>query len=297
MTTPSTSLPSPPAVSTESWSGHLAPPEIAGRIITMIMDQAPFAASLTRFTTSSSSVVFPTVSPTGAAWIPELGRFPTMNLNEDADVIALAKLGGLVDQSNESFRDRGYNLTSQMQLILRDSLSADADRGLLFGEGSPEPQGVVAAAEPAAGPTLLAALAAAVGDVTDNGGTPDTIAMSGAAMAAVDFATDSEGNMTYPGGFGAAVRLRPVAVPGLTVPLVYDSTRMFLVINGAMSEVEWTDAFRWDFDAITWRIKTRVAVACPAPDKTLRKLAVAGEEPEPLAASATSARAKTSGKA
>ena len=81
-----------------------------------------------------------------------------MSLNDRAEVVAVAKLAGLLDVSNEMISDAAINLTAQFTTLLRDSLSRQLDDGLLFGGGPPAPKGVVATAAEAAGADLLEAV-------------------------------------------------------------------------------------------------------------------------------------------
>ena len=67
-----------------------------------------------------------------------------MSLNDRAEVVAVAKLAGLLDVSNEMMSDASINLTAQFTTLLRDSLSRQLDDGLLNGRGPPEPEGVIA---------------------------------------------------------------------------------------------------------------------------------------------------------
>jgi hypothetical protein len=39
-----------------------------------------------------------------------------------------------------------------------------------------------------------------------------------------------------------------------------------------------SDQFRWNYDATTFRVKARMACACPDPNKTIRKLTVTGTQ-------------------
>ena len=115
------SMPSPPAVGSPAFQGVLVPPEVQQRIISTLIEQAAFAASITRLPTSSGTVSFPVAAPSGAAWISELARIPLMSLNDRAEVVAVAKLAGLLDVSNEMISDATINLTAQFTTLLRDS--------------------------------------------------------------------------------------------------------------------------------------------------------------------------------
>jgi HK97 family phage major capsid protein len=271
MTTPS--LPAPPALPSSGFQGVLVPPDIQAAIINTLIQEAAFANSITRLPTSSGSVAFPVASPDGAAWVAELQQIPLMSLNDHADVVAVAKLAGLLDVSNEMMGDAAINLTAQFTTLLRDSLSKQLDDGLLNGSGPPEPTGVIAAAPAASGADLLEAVLTARGSIADAGGTATTLAASGAALAAADGARDSAGSLMFPAGFAAVTGLTPVTVPNLDPPLVYDRTRLYVVVRND-STVEVSDQFRWNYDATTFRVKARMACACPDPAKTIRKLTV-----------------------
>ncbi len=266
-------MPSPPAVGSPAFGGHLVPPDVQQRIISLVIEQASFAPSITRLPTTSGSVVFPVAAPEGAAWVAELARIPLMSLNDRAEVVAVAKLAGLLDVSNEMVGDASINLTAQFATLIRDSLSKQLDDGLLFGSGPPEPRGVVATAAEVTGDDLFEAVLAARGAIADAGGQASTLAMSGAAWAAADGTRDTVGAPIFPAGFAAAVSLTPVTVPELAVPLVYDRNRLYLVLRDD-SSVEVSRDFRFEFDATTFRVRARMACACPDPNKGIRKLAV-----------------------
>lgn len=269
--TPPASLPAPPAVPTTAFRGVAVPPQVQAQIITLVIDNAPFAASLTRVTTGSNAVAFPTAQPEGQAWVPELGRIPVIDPNPDAVIAEVRKLAGLVDVSNEMLADSALPLTQLLTTTLRDSMSADLDTGLLFGSGDPQPEGVVASAPEVTGTDLLDAVLKARGAIADAGGTATTLAASGSMLAAADGARDDSGALLFSSGFAAVTGLEPVTVPGLTPALVYDRNRLFLVEreNGS---VEVSTDFRFNYDASTMRIRTRVAIACPDVPKTIRRL-------------------------
>ncbi len=267
------SLPAPPALPSTGFRGHLVPVDVQQRIIALIVEQAAFANSIARLPTGSGSVAFPVAKPSGVIWLGELQQFPLMNLNDDAVVVATAKIGGLLDISNEMLSDASINVTAQITTVIRDSLSKQLDQGLLFGEGPPEPQGIVATADEAAGADLLEAVLTARGSINDAGGAATTLAASGAMLAAADGQRDDTGALMFPNGFAAVTGLTHVTVPELAVPLVYDRTRLHLVLRDDPI-VEVSTDFRWDYDAASVRVKARMAAGCPDPDKSLRKLSV-----------------------
>ena len=283
------SMPAPPAVGSPAFQGHLVPPQVQQRIISTLIEQAAFAASITRLPTSSGSVVFPVAAPAGAGWTAELARIPLMSLNDRAEVVAVAKLAGLLDVSNEMMDDASINLSAQFTTLLRDSLSRQLDDGLLFGSGPPEPKGVVATAAEAAGTDLLDAALNARGAIADAGGQASTLAASGAMLAAADGQRDANGGLIFPNGFAAALGLTPVTVPNLDPPLVFDRSRLYLVLRDD-SSVEMSRDFRFEFDATTFRVRARMACACPDPAKTIRRLAITEPEPERAARPAAKTR-------
>jgi HK97 family phage major capsid protein len=266
MTTPS-------GVTTGSFRGYPFPPDVVAQIVNLLIGGAPFAASLTRQPTARSSIAWPTAKPTGFAWLGELQPFPVVDLDDDAYVVAVAKIGGIVDVSNESVTDSSINITASLGTVLQDSLSRDLDLGLLNGSGPPEPVGVIGTAPSASGVGLLNAVAAAKGSIGDAGGTASALAINATALAAADAETGAAGALVFPAGFAAAVGLTPVVVPGLTTPLVYDQSRCYLAVrNDAM--VEASRDWHFNLDATSIRVKARCTAAIPDPPKSIRKLTV-----------------------
>ena len=268
-----------PGLGTENWRGHVAPPQVRDQVINLLVGGAPFANSLTRDPTNRPSVAYPVASPTGFAWLAELQEFPKIDLADDAIVVAIKKLGGLIDLSNELVNDSSFNITAALRQLLSDGLSRDLDLGLLHGSGEDnQPVGVLGNAPAVSGADLLSAVSQAVGEIGDQGGTANTIAASAAAFAEANSTTATDGQLVFPSGFAPAVGLTPVTVPELATPLVYDNTRCYLVINGSDSEVAVSTDWRFNFDATSVRIKVRAAVAIPAPARSIRKLELAGRE-------------------
>jgi HK97 family phage major capsid protein len=268
--------PAPANVSTGSFGGYPFPADVVARVINLLIDSAPFAASLTRQQTGRSAVAWPTARPSGFAWLRELEEFPTVSLGDDAYVVAVAKIGGVIDLSNESVGDASINLTATLATLLQDSLSRDLDLGLLNGSGPPEPVGVIGVAANVTGADLLEAVAKARGQIADAGGMPTTIALGGTALADADTARDDNGQLVFPGGFAAAAGLDAVTVPGLATPLVYDKSRAYIVVRDDAA-VEVSRDWHFSLDATSVRVKARVAAAIPDPAKAIRKLTVTPE--------------------
>jgi HK97 family phage major capsid protein len=267
------STPTPTSVTTGGFGGYPFPPDVVARVINLLISGAPFADSLTRQPTGRSVVAWPTAKPSGFSWLNELQPFPTINLGDDAYVVGVAKLGGIVDMSNESVSDNSINLSGELATLLRDSLSRDLDLGLLFGDAPPEPIGAVGIAPEVTGADLLEAVTTARGQIGDAGGSASHIAALPSVLANADAERDSNGQLVFPAGFAASAGLLAVGVPGLTSPLVYDKSRAFLVVRDDAAVDASTD---WHFhlDAYSLRVKARMALAVPDVPKTIRKLAV-----------------------
>jgi hypothetical protein len=261
----------PAGVTTAGFRGVPFPPDVQAAIINLLIGGAPFAASLTRQPTNRSAVAWPTASPTGYAWLAELAPFPVVGLDDDAYIAAIAKIGGILDVSNEAVSDSAINLTSSLGTILQDSLSRDLDLGLLNGSGPPEPVGVIGVAPSAIGTNLLNQVTAAKGAIGDAGGTATHLAISATALAAEDSKLSTQGVLVYDAGFAAQVGLIPVVVPALATALVYDKSRCYLAVRNDVS-VDASRDWHFNLDAISIRVKARVAAAIPDPHKAIRKL-------------------------
>ena len=264
----------PPApITGESFAGVPFPADVQRRIINLLIDSAPFAASLTRQPTDRSAVAWPTSKPSNAAWLRELQPFPEANMGDDAYVVGVAKLGQVLDMSNESVGDSSINLSEELARLLRDGLSRDLDLGLLLGGGPPAPVGVVGVAAEAAGEDLLTAVTVARGQIGDAGGAADTIAWSATGLAEADATRDDNGQLVYPGGFARAIGLNPVVVPQLATPLVYSKSRCFLVVRNDVA-VDMSRDWHFHLERLSLRVKGRFAAAIPDPNKAIRKLVI-----------------------
>ena len=282
MTTPA------PPVTTGSFRSVFHPDQIA-QILNLLIGGSPFSGgALTRYPTNRNAVAFPTAKPDRPAWIPEMGPIPVVGLNDDAVIVGVAKLASIILVSNESVGDTSVNLTSELTELMRDSASAELDRGVLYGTGEPEPSGVVAAALPAAGADLGAAVTAAIGSIGDMGGVASHIAALPSVLAGARDTRDSTGQLVYPNGLGAAYGLTEVGCPGLQAGdvLVVDKARAWLVSRSDFL-VDMSQDYAFDRDAVAVRIRGRFAAAAPDVPKSLRRLSIT----EPGARTAT-ARSK-----
>ena len=208
MTTPA------PPVTTGSFQGTLHPAQVAA-VLNMLTSGAPFSGTaLTPYPTNRHEVAFPTAKPDRPAWLGEMEDIPVIGLNDDADIVAVCKLASIVLLSNEGVGDASVNMTDAARRPdPRFSASIELDRGILYGTDSPEPKGVVAAAPPAAGEDLAAALTAAVGSIGDAGGVASHLCARPSVLADQRNVRDDNGQRLYPEGLGTAFGLTEVGVP------------------------------------------------------------------------------------
>jgi HK97 family phage major capsid protein len=198
-------------------------------------------------------------------------------MNDDADIVAVCKLASIVLLSNEGVSDASVNLTGQLGDLIRDSASIELDRGVLYGTDSPEPKGVVAAAPPAEGDDLAAALTAAVGSIGDAGGVASHLCARPSVLATQRNVRDDNGQRLFPEGLGTAFGLIEVPAPELRPAdiLVVDKTRIWLIVRNDF-EVDYSRDWAFDRDATAVRLRGRFAVGAPDLPKALRKLSVTG---------------------
>jgi hypothetical protein len=272
MTTPA------PPVTTGSFQGTLHPADVA-RVLNLLTSGAPFSGeALTPYPTARHSVAFPTAKPDRPAWLGEMDPIPVIGLNDDADIVATCKLASIVLLSNEGLTDASVNMSNELAQLIRDSASIELDRGVLYGTDSPEPRGVVAAALPAAGDDLAAALTAAVGSIGDAGGAATHLCARPSVLADQrNIRGVPDGQRLFPEGLGAAFGLAEVGVPELAAAdiLVVDKARAWLVVRNDFA-VDTSLDWAFDRDAIALRLRGRFAVAAPDLPKALRRLSVTG---------------------
>ena len=271
MTTPA------PPVTTGSFQGVLHPADVA-RVLNLLTEGAPFSGTaLTPYPTNRHEVAFPTAKPDRPAWLGEMEDIPVIGMNDDADIISVCKLASIVLLSNEGLFDASVNMTAQLGELIRDSASIELDRGILYGTGAPEPAGVVAAAPPAAGDDMAAALTAAVGSIGDAGGVASHLCARPSVLADQRNVRDVNGQRLYPEGLGNAFGLIEVGCPELAAAdvLVVARDRVWLVVRNDF-QVDTSPDWAFQKDAMAIRMRGRFAVAAPDLPKGLRKLSVTG---------------------
>ena len=98
-------------LTTGSFAGVLTPAQVH-ELLNALIEGAPFAGSLTRATTSTGKLAFPTVAPTGYSWLAELAEVPRLVIDDKSLIVAVKKIiGGLPisavdDERRERERDR-----------------------------------------------------------------------------------------------------------------------------------------------------------------------------------------------
>ena len=274
MTTPA------PPVTTGSFQGVLHPADVA-RVLNLLTSGAPFSGTaLTPYPTDRHEVAFPTAKPDRPAWLAEMEDIPVIGMNDDADIISVCKLASIVLLSNEGFSDASVNMTTQLGDLIRDARSIELDRGILYGEDSTEPAGVVAAAPAANGADLAAALTAAIGSIGDAGGTASHLCARPSVLAAQrNVRAADSGVRLFPDGLGTAFGLTEVGCPELAAAdiLVTARDRAWLVVRNDF-QVDFSRDWAFNQDAVAVRMRGRFAVAAPDLPKALRKLVVGGSQ-------------------
>jgi HK97 family phage major capsid protein len=261
-----------PGLVTGSFGGTLTPAQVWA-LLNALIEGAPFSASLTRAETATGVMAFPTVAPTGFAWLEQLQEVPELTAGDKALIVAVAKIAGLLPISSEMQADAAVNITTWVQGALADSLSRDLDLGILGGTGAPAPTGVLGQADEVDGSTLTGATGKAIAEIGEKGGSANTIAMSPTVYVDELTREDDTGRPVHPDGLPDFLGLSIVQVPALASPLVYDATRCFLVL-GQDSNVTLHDDPHHDAGLLL--VKARANAGIPVKEKSIRKLAIGG---------------------
>lgn len=264
-------------ITSASFNTDVFPPEVVGQIINTALEGAPIFDSLTRRTTGRGSLVFPTGDPSGFDWIGELGEIPAVDPGDDSAVVSVAKIAGQLLLSNESVADQELNLTSEVGRLVRESMAAKADTDLTYGTGpAPEPVGFLPGLTPVVNTTLRGAVIDACSEILAAGGTPTTVLLSPAQWAA-EMRRREE---TYTAGgalfadLGIPLQVKVAHTLEADDGLVLDKAGCFGIVRSDYSiEASSEGGSAWSHDGISLRIKARLAVAIPAPDKHIRAVA------------------------
>jgi HK97 family phage major capsid protein len=280
--------PAPSGITQANWPASF--PADVQPVISAIVGGAPFARSLSPIPTRRTAATFPLVEDVSQpAWGGELSEVPVLDLDSGEYDAAVSRLSGSILISQESISDSDWPLTPQIEAVLRDTFSAKLDRDFISGTGPhPTPTGILAVASAVDGLDLELAAAKAKGQIGTAGGHADCIALSPALIAELESARDSLGRALYPEAEDEFAGLTTVRSVAATQAVVYDSTRLYLVINRDFTvdySAQVSEA--WNRFAQSMRVVARFALAAPMPSKSVRKLTVT---PEPGAARSATAR-------
>jgi HK97 family phage major capsid protein len=278
MTTPTRAAPGP--VTQANWPS-MFPPEV-GPVVSMIVGGSPFARSLRPMLTGRTAVAWPLVDDVSEpSWGVELSQVPTLDLSPDEYEVAVSRLSGSILISEESISDTDYPLTASVQQVVEDKFSAKLERDFIHGAGPhPTPTGILSVAAEVAGADLELAAVAAKAEIGTRGGEANSIAMSPTLIGTLESARDTLGRALYPDAATTFAGLATVRSVAATTAIVYDATRLWLVINRDFSaEFSRQTSEAWNRYATSLRLVGRFALGCPAPVQSVRKLKVEPAEP------------------
>jgi HK97 family phage major capsid protein len=191
--------------------------------------------------------------------------------------------------SEESISDTDYPLTQSVQQVIEDKFSNKLERDFIGGAGpAPVPTGILSVAAEVVGADLELAAVAAKAEIGTNGGEANSIAMSPTLIGTLEAARDTLGRSLYPDAGTTFAGLATVRSVAATTAIVYDTTRLWLVINrDFQADFSRETSEAWNRFARSLRIVGRFALAAPSPVKSVRKLKV-----EPAGARAAGAHGK-----
>jgi HK97 family phage major capsid protein len=267
----------PPGVVQPPWPGAFGT-DFQRRILTTIVEGAPFSRSCTPLPTQRTAVAFGILDTNDPAWGAELDEVPDLAKDQSTYECAVSRLSGSILISQESIDDSDFPLTAQVSQVLVDTFSNKLDRDLIGATGpAPVPAGILSvAAEVTAADWQLAAVAAKAA-ISTAGGAASHISLSPAVLGQIEAERDDLGRQLYPDAATTFAGLTTVPAVGASQPVVYDQSRCWLVVRrdfqADMSRE--TDA-AWSHYAQSLRVVGRFALAVPQPSKACRKLAVSG---------------------
>lgn len=269
------------ALSRASFDSVTVPQEVRDAILSSLVGGAPFARSLPVLRTVRGTVAFPIADPSGQGWVAENQPLPTVTLNDDSYVISTAKIAGLIALSNESISDSVLDQQAAVGAVLRDTLSADLDDGLLNGTGiAPVPAGVIGRATSTTGAftDMRAGVIASIGELIDAGADATKIKVYvNGLIIATELAREGTAGPFYPAGVvGLPFNAEIVPTPkmGADSVLVVDTSRTWLVTHDDF-EVAVSGEAGFVNDQTLLRVKGRFNVATPVPAKALCKFSIA----------------------
>ncbi len=142
---------------------------------------------------------------------------------------------------------------------------------------APIPQGILGVADEVAGTDWYEAAVKAKAAIATAGGEPSHIALSPAVIGDLENTRDEIGHPLFPDASTVFAALETVSAPAATVPVVYDSSRLWLAIRrDFVADFSDQVSEAWNRYATSLRIVDQFALAAPLPGRSVRKLAVTG---------------------
>jgi HK97 family phage major capsid protein len=265
--------PAPPGVVQPPWRGAFGP-DFQRRILTAIVEGAPFSRSATPLPTQRTAIAFGVLDVADPAWGGELDEVPDLAKDQTQYEVAVARLSGSILLSNESIDDADFPLTTSVTQVIQDTFSNKLDRDLIGAAGPhPTPTGILAVAPEVTAADWELAAVAAKAQMGQAGGTASHICLSPTTLGEIESARDDLGRQLYPGAATSFAGLVTVQAVGATQPIVYARDRVWLVIRRDFSaETSRETASAWEHYGTSLRIVARMALAVPQPSKAARKL-------------------------
>jgi HK97 family phage major capsid protein len=264
--------------STKDFNGNVLKEEVAQQLAVAVIEGSPFAGSIPNRNISGGTYITPVVTTVnGDAWVAEGADIPDLTAGTSSEIRVTRKLAGIAMLTSEMIEDADFPVFDELRNVLQGTLSRDLDTGLLSGDPKQgQPDGIIPLATATAGTSLVACTAAAIGELGEAGGKPDTIALSPTTIAQQLAITEAAtGRPAYPNGLADMLGLHVVSVPGLTDSLVYDAAGMKVVLSRGMRvDLSRDYAPAYKSDQIAARFTCRVNLSCPVPGKTIRKLTI-----------------------
>ena len=265
--------PIPPGVVQPPWPGAFGT-DFQRRILSMIVEGAPFSRSCTPLPTARTAVGFGLLDTELPEWGAELSEVPDLAKDQDQYEVGVSRLSGSILVSQESVDDSDWPLTTQVGQVLTDTFSNKLDRDLIGAAGPmPTPTGILAVApEVTAADWELAAIAAKA-QMGQAGGIASHICVSPTVLGEIESARDDLGRQLYPGAATTFAGLTTVSAVGATQPIVYARDRVWLVVRKDFAvDISRETASAWEHYAQSIRVVGRFALAVPQPSKAARKL-------------------------
>lgn len=272
----------PPHLSRTELLGNELRPEEVARIVDAVVAGGQWVRSITRINSTAASVVFPIISDVSdPAWVPEMGLIPTLNIEGQALTVTPATVAGTTLVPNQLIDDLARSAENETVAAIQSKFSYKLDADLLMGAGTPAPtpSGVLPPAPAVAGPDLWRATIRAKSQIAAEGGSPSHVVMSPETAAAEEERIDQDGRPLYEDGLATFAGLQVVLVAAATEPMVYDRTKVFLVVRkdfSAMRSLEYAPA--WERNATALKLDGRFAAAVPSPRQAVRRLEVGDED-------------------